>query len=686
MPRSNRPGLKRNMLVQAAWLALFFFLLMPTGTFYHSHQLDSLGKLTKLKIPGVQDLLKKKPVVTTDLSHAVTDLPFLDDFNPQNFRSLTALPRGDNGEFILDLPGLYELQAQSYCLHACTYAPSSGDGYIYAPLKGGRAEIIRNVMHRSFSHPDIQQKSVQLLIWAIQSHTKISRMTPQLQAVAGTLLTPGEIFKINGGALGLIPQKYLRKMMTQLPPAVRRVMTAESRIRDMLSKGQAAYREIERTAVLVGNPLPGEGSREVPAGRWSYHPRGFFIRFFPSGYLKTLIQLYRPEEIRLEQDQVGRITAIEDSRGNRIEVAYGERQDVTGVRVKPPVGAHAFKSVRFVNHMVVLPDIEFDIAAQWENRGWTLTGLHNDLSGLDQHRQQAEVYRKQLQALDRQFGVLGEDELLMNLFHLQAALDELVKQDSTPTANWVPGHIDLVTKACLYRLGDRWGGISTGAEVAALPSWGRGPAGDLYEGQAAEDAVRPTPVFDAAATVATPGNTNRQRLLMSGTPISAFDPCAEIKGVLENQQALFDAFANQELINRAKDGNWDMDQYKYEVVKEAFGEDAANDYKENRGDYVPMYLDADTGKINWGSKNLLDDLKGDHGDKAGEIIYFAMAAHEREHQGSCIDMNRRHKLDPNSPSFSDFVSTPEGLSQMELEAYHVSITKLKQALKELGCK
>jgi hypothetical protein len=683
MQRSKRTG----------WLALFFFLLMPTGTFYHSHQLDSLGKLTKLKIPGIKDLLKKKPVVTTDLSHAVTDLPFLDDFNPQNFRSLTALPRGDNGEFILDRPGLYELQVQSYCLHAGTYAPSSGDGYIYAPLKGRMADIVRHVIHRSFSHPQIQQKSVQLLLWAIQSHTKISRMTPQLQAVARTLLTPKEIFKINGGALGLIPQKYLRKMMTQLPPAVRRVMTAETRIRDMLSTGQATYREIERAAVLVGNPLPGEGSREIPAGRWSYHPDGFFVRFFPSGFPKTLIHLYRPEEIRLKQDQVGRITAIEDRWGNRIEVAYGERQEV-----------HVFKSVRFVNHMVVLPDIEFDIAAEWQNRGWTLTGPAHEFSGLGQRRQQAEVYRKQLQDLDRQFGVLGEDELLMNLFHLKMALDELVKQDSTPTANWAPGHIDLVTKACLYRLCDRWGGITPETEVAAaLPLWGRGPAGDMYEAQGAESAVRPTPVFDAAATVATPGNTNRQRLLVSGTPISAYDPCAEIKKVLKNQQALFDAFANQDLVNQAKDGKWDMDQYKYEVVKEAFGEDVANKYKDwnknkdekKKKDFVGMELDLNTGEINWGDDNLLDDLKGDHGDKAGEIIYYAMAAHEREHKRSYIDMNRRHKIEKKRnpeieeeklpPTFSDFVSTAEGLSQMEMEAYHVSITELKKALAELGC-
>jgi hypothetical protein len=74
-----------------------------------------------------------------------------------------------------------------------------------------------------------------------------------------------------------------------------RVFNAESRLRQLFAGADTPYAEFERVAVLLGDPEPDDGRRDVPRGRWSYHPEGYFIRFFPSRYNKTTIQVHVPE-------------------------------------------------------------------------------------------------------------------------------------------------------------------------------------------------------------------------------------------------------------------------------------------------------------------------------------------------------------------------------------------------------
>ena len=80
-----------------------------------------------------------------------------------------------------------------------------------------------------------------------------------------------------------------------MPPAMARVFQAEARLRQLFARADTPYAELERVAVLLGDPEPDAGSREVPRGRWSYHPDGYFIRFFPRGYNQTLVQVHVPE-------------------------------------------------------------------------------------------------------------------------------------------------------------------------------------------------------------------------------------------------------------------------------------------------------------------------------------------------------------------------------------------------------
>ncbi|MBF2063530.1 MAG: hypothetical protein IGS39_03720 [Calothrix sp. C42_A2020_038] len=246
-----------------------------------------------LPIPDVRKLLEGEPPISTSFADAGKQNTIPDNFPTKTFKPLTDLPRGHKGGFLLR-PGFFELLVQSYCLRPGTYGPSKGRGYLNAPLKGSKAKIVRKILQNSVLYPEISQKDIQVLLWAIIARTKVSDMQPRIQKVAAKLLTGDEIFQLNGGALGLIPPQAFAQATASLPSSVRKVLEAEASIRKMLTQsGGTSFQELERIAVLVGE-LPREGT-EVPSQRWSLHPQGFYVRYLPSGYSKTLIQVYVPE-------------------------------------------------------------------------------------------------------------------------------------------------------------------------------------------------------------------------------------------------------------------------------------------------------------------------------------------------------------------------------------------------------
>ncbi len=82
-------------------------------------RLPKLPKKVKVleNIPSVSDLMGPNPPVSTGLKHANREAPFLDDFNPATFKRMSKLKRTRSGGFLIP-PGLYEFNAESYCLHA----------------------------------------------------------------------------------------------------------------------------------------------------------------------------------------------------------------------------------------------------------------------------------------------------------------------------------------------------------------------------------------------------------------------------------------------------------------------------------------------------------------------------------------------------------------------------------------
>ncbi|HVL39201.1 MAG TPA: hypothetical protein VM328_07405 [Fimbriimonadaceae bacterium] len=153
-----------------------------------------------------------------------------------------------------------------------------------------------SLVRNSVQHPDASQQELQSLIWAMLSRTKFNDLQPPLKVLAAKLLTPKQIVDLNGGALGLLTDDKIGGAFLKQPPLLRQVLEAEARLRNMLTNPASSFEELERVAILTGEVGIGPGSRNVPAGRWSLHPDGYYVRYLPSGYSTTRVEIWVPED------------------------------------------------------------------------------------------------------------------------------------------------------------------------------------------------------------------------------------------------------------------------------------------------------------------------------------------------------------------------------------------------------
>ena len=240
-------------------------------------------------------LLQTPPPIATALPDAVWAVDTLDRFDPgeSEFQPLGSLQRTPNNGFILQ-KGLYAQQNQSYCLHAGTHGPGGGDGYIYAPPRGSALDQVVSILRNSVAHPEIPQRQIQLLLWAIVARAKFEDLQHGLQPVAAQLLTPQQLLTLNRSAWDLAGPA-LEQAMSSLPAPAQQALRAESELRGMLTSTTSTFEDMERVAVLAGLAPRGEGSRDVPRGRWSRHPDGYYVRYIPTSYPSTRIEVWVPE-------------------------------------------------------------------------------------------------------------------------------------------------------------------------------------------------------------------------------------------------------------------------------------------------------------------------------------------------------------------------------------------------------
>ncbi|WP_126665508.1 hypothetical protein [Croceibacterium ferulae] len=241
---------------------------------------------------GIDGLIGGGQPITTSLGDAQWGAPELDGVTPTVPASpMTALERTATGGFMLQ-PGYYSYSAQSYCLHAGTHGPGEGDGYLYAPLAGSAEIVVRVILRNSVARPEIEQSTVQSLIWAILSRAKLEDLNNGLRLAAAALLSPRQLATLNRSALDLLPGNSFSRLLGQVPAPLRAVVEAEAELRQAFASGGGDFAQLESIAVLAGAAPLGPGSQVIPSGRWSEHPDGFRVRYIPSGYSQTLVEVW----------------------------------------------------------------------------------------------------------------------------------------------------------------------------------------------------------------------------------------------------------------------------------------------------------------------------------------------------------------------------------------------------------
>ena len=273
-------------------VTFFLAFIIITVTAFAQNPFSKLKDIAAKKLPDVNTLVQGKEPVTSSLDDATTEAPELDNFVPVNILPGDQLPRNNDGSFYL-FPGVWEFHLKSYCMRAGTYGPSktSGSGYIYAPLKGPKADIIHSILTNGYKHPEIKQHDIQVLIWAIIARTNLKDMPSDYLLTAAKLLDAKQLLRLNEGLLRKYSQNEMAKLAENLPPAARQIMEAENTMRGMLTDANTKYEDLEKVAVLSG-VLPDDGGRKVVKGRWSLTPKGFYIRYNPENYTKMTVQIY----------------------------------------------------------------------------------------------------------------------------------------------------------------------------------------------------------------------------------------------------------------------------------------------------------------------------------------------------------------------------------------------------------
>lgn len=192
-------------------------------------------------------------------------------------------------------PGFYTINLKSFCMHAGTYAPSKGDGYLYAPLKGPKKQLINSLVKNWYKNQDIPQQQVQSLVWGVIAKSSFKNLSPDLQLVATRLLTKNDLLSLSKMGLDFIPDSMMSQAKSNLPKPVQLVLEAENKIRNFFSSSSSSsYSELEKLAMLGGvNPLTSEISRST----WGLHPNGYWTSYQPEGYRQMTVRIYVPNTL-----------------------------------------------------------------------------------------------------------------------------------------------------------------------------------------------------------------------------------------------------------------------------------------------------------------------------------------------------------------------------------------------------
>ena len=207
----------------------------------------------------------------------------------------------DRDKKIMLKPGIYDFYFGGYCLHSGKYAISKGAGYLIAPLKGKKADIIKHIL-QNFHENNILTTRIQFLIWAIESGVKYDELADEQKLIVNKLLTADEIRSMNktfwekiDALYQKIPSPQRDVIESKLPPEISESLNNARELKsEIINKASDA--EITKTALKSG--VAPYFATKITNGVWSLSPKGYYVRVFaPYGvcFGQIRIQLYIPQ-------------------------------------------------------------------------------------------------------------------------------------------------------------------------------------------------------------------------------------------------------------------------------------------------------------------------------------------------------------------------------------------------------
>lgn len=257
----------KNIKLFALSLVISFSFLSAQAQFGNlKDKLLKVGASKGAKAIGADKLLKQPEAITTSFEDVNRQGEMMPNFKAnEKFQPLYLLPKNIEGGYVL-CEGYYEMTNKSYCLKAGSFAPSTGDGYMFAPTLGPKDDLVIAILKSAEIHKDVTQHDIQVLLWTIIARTKFADYAGTVKLTAIKLLSTKQLTQLEGGALGILPFDVMQKAKDQLPAGVKAVFEAENNIRQLVASGNYTYAEMENYAIIAGMAAP---RTDVPSGIWT---------------------------------------------------------------------------------------------------------------------------------------------------------------------------------------------------------------------------------------------------------------------------------------------------------------------------------------------------------------------------------------------------------------------------------
>jgi len=226
----------------------------------------------------------KHEAITTSFDDVDTSMIVQNHLSPdQKPTPLTDLARTEEGSYVL-APGYYEADFKTYCLQPGTPDPSNRDAYFRAPLTGSRKDIIETILRKSQQKSYLEQRNVQLLLWAVVSKSNFDNLSSPVKSTAYDLLSSKQIFELRGGTMGLVKTVVSTTGITGV----------NNDLQNLFSIGTSTYEAYEKLAVLSE---PSVIKRpDFKRDQWYKNHDGYYVRYLPDSYKNTKIQVYVPQD------------------------------------------------------------------------------------------------------------------------------------------------------------------------------------------------------------------------------------------------------------------------------------------------------------------------------------------------------------------------------------------------------